>query len=46
MFAAPLNFRVESMPIQSAVVSGKGNVIIQDGGQIKKKMNVDHHNAK
>jgi hypothetical protein len=35
------------MPIQSAGVSGRGNIIIPiDGGQIKIKINVDHHNGR
>jgi hypothetical protein len=46
MFAAPRRI-VQTMPIQSALVSGRGNRIIPrwDGDQIKIKMNADHHNA-
>ena len=44
MFAAPRLFG-QTMPIQSAGVSGSGNRLFQDGGQIKIKMNVDHPNA-
>jgi hypothetical protein len=44
MFAAPRLFG-QTMPIQSAGVSRSGRELFQDGGQIKIKMNVDHHNA-
>jgi hypothetical protein len=44
MFAAPHLFG-QTMPIQSAGVSGSGNRLFQDGGQIKIKMNVAHHNG-
>ncbi len=44
MFAAPHLFG-QTMPIQLAGVSGSGNRLFQDGGQIKIKMNVAHHNG-
>jgi hypothetical protein len=44
MFAAPHLFG-QTMHIQSAGVSGSGNRLFQDGGQIKIKMNVAHHNG-
>ncbi len=44
MFAAPHLFG-QTMPIQLAGVSESGNRLFQDGGQIKIKMNVAHHNG-
>jgi hypothetical protein len=44
MFAAPRLFS-QTMPIQSAGVAEVEIELFQDGGQIKIKMNVDHHNA-
>jgi hypothetical protein len=45
IFAAP-RLILQTMPIQSAVVAEKEIELFQHGGQIKIKMNVDHHNAK
>jgi hypothetical protein len=44
MFAAPRLFG-QTMPFQSAGVSRSENRIIQDGGQIKNKKNINHHNG-
>ncbi len=43
LFAAPHLFG-QTMPIQLAGVSRSEKDLFQDGGQIKIKMNVDHHN--